>query len=419
MNGLLDQLFDAIDEISIAQRIHNLRESLVAFAIILFVAAACQQIARVVSRWLMRLLVRWLDSHQEDRWTTALKDHLVAGKTAHVVAATVVYYAVPSGLASTPTAANVIHSLTGGYLVVVATLFVNSLLGAIGDVLAERRQRSQLSIRVATQASQWLAVAIGVVVLIAVLFGVSLPVLLSSLAGMTAVLMLMFRDSILGFVAGIQLSANDMLRIGDWVEVPQFGADGTIYDVRLTTVKIQNFDKTITTVPTYAMVSQSFKNWRGMNESEVRRIKRSVPIDMESVVFLNEEQLTELERTELLREHLVDVRAEIEQFNEQFPTEARMPPNTRNLTNLGLFRIYLEKFLAAHPSLDENLPILVRHLPPTKFGLPVEVYAFSKIQDWKEYERLQSDIFDHVLTTLPIFGLHVFQIKSDCPPDFS
>jgi len=232
---------------------------------------------------------------------------------------------------------------------------------------------------------------------------------LSGLGALTAVLMLIFKDSILGLVAGIQIAANRMLNIGDWLEMPKYGADGDVIDISLTTVKVRNWDKTITTVPTYALISDSFKNWRGMSESGGRRIKRAVNIDMTSIEFLGEEALGRLRRIELLKPYIEQKLADVESHNKELGVDETSPINGRRLTNVGCFRAYLVAYLKHNPMINKEMTFLIRQLAPTELGLPMEIYVFSSDKVWANYEAIQSDIFDHVLAAMPEFGLRVFQ----------
>jgi miniconductance mechanosensitive channel len=221
--------------------------------------------------------------------------------------------------------------------------------------------------------------------------------------------MLIFKDSILGLVAGVQLSTNQMLHIGDWIEMPKYGADGDVIDISLTTVKVQNWDKTIATIPTYALVSESFNNWKGMEESGGRRIKRSINIDMKSVVFLDQEQIEKFRKYHLLADYITAKEKEIAEYNRSLELDDSIVTNGRRMTNLGTFRAYLENYLHNHPKIHQEMTFLVRHLQPTDKGLPLEIYVFSKDQAWTNYEALQADIFDHILAIMPQFGLRVFQ----------
>jgi len=226
---------------------------------------------------------------------------------------------------------------------------------------------------------------------------------------MTAVLMLIFKDSILGLVAGVQLSFNDMVRIGDWIEMPNFGADGDVMDITLNTVKVQNWDKTISTIPAYAMISNSFKNWRGMSESGGRRIKRSLSIDMNSIRFCTAEMIERFKKIQYITEYIEKKSIELESYNKEYNIDDSTLVNGRRLTNVGTFRAYIQAYLKNHPMIHKDMTFLVRQLKPTETGLPIEIYVFSTDQNWVNYEGIQADIFDHLLAILPAFDLRVHQ----------
>jgi len=234
--------------------------------------------------------------------------------------------------------------------------------------------------------------------------------LVSLLGGLTAVTMLIFKDTILGFVAGIQLGANDMVREGDWIEMPKYGADGDVIEVSVNTVKVRNWDKTISTIPTYSLIADSFKNWRGMSESAGRRIKRSICIDMNTVRFADEAMLGDFRKMELLKEYVEKRQSEIDVANQESSLDlSATVVNGRRQTNLGIFRAYLVEYLRDNPNIHKGMTFLVRHLQPTAQGLPIEIYVFSSDKVWANYEAIQSDIFDHILAAIPEFGLKVFQ----------
>jgi miniconductance mechanosensitive channel len=247
------------------------------------------------------------------------------------------------------------------------------------------------------------------IIVLSILIGESPTVLLGGLGAMTAVLLLIFKDSILGFVAGIQLSTNNMVVIGDWIDMPKYGADGDVIDITLTTVKVQNWDKTITTIPTYALISDSFKNWRGMSESGGRRIKRSVYIDMTSVKFCTAETIERFRKIQYLSEYIENKTRELDEYNTARGVDNAVLVNGRRMTNLGTFRAYISAYLRNHPKIHQNMTFLVRHLEPTPQGLPIQIYVFSNDQVWANYEAIQADIFDHILAVIPEFDLRVFQ----------
>lgn len=287
-----------------------------------------------------------------------------------------------------------------------------SLFSLLDTLLALLRQSpisNQLPLRGIFQGLKLVAAILIGIMIVSLLMGKSPLLLLSGLGAMTAVLMLVFKDPILGLVAGIQLSANDMLKIGDWLEMPKYGADGAVTDIGLTTVKVRNWDNTVTTIPTYALISDSFKNWRSMSESGGRRIKRSLNIDTGSVHFLSEEEQRRLQRNPLLHSYLNVKTQELSQHNQEIAVDLASPLNGRRLTNLGTLRAYLEVYLRAHPRIHQNMTLMVRQLAPTPEGLPLEIYAFTNTTVWAEYESIQADIFDHILAVIDEFGLRVHQ----------
>ncbi|MGN6037457.1 mechanosensitive ion channel family protein [Serratia marcescens] len=287
-----------------------------------------------------------------------------------------------------------------------------SLFSLLDTLLALLRQSpisNQLPLRGIFQGLKLVAAILIGIMIVSLLMGKSPLLLLSGLGAMTAVLMLVFKDPILGLVAGIQLSANDMLKIGDWLEMPKYGADGAVTDIGLTTVKVRNWDNTVTTIPTYALISDSFKNWRSMSESGGRRIKRSLNIDTGSVHFLSEEEQRRLQRNPLLHSYLNNKTQELSQHNQKIAVDLASPLNGRRLTNLGTLRAYLEAYLRAHPRIHQNMTLMVRQLAPTPEGLPLEIYAFTNTTVWAEYESIQADIFDHILAVIDEFGLRVHQ----------
>lgn len=288
-------------------------------------------------------------------------------------------------------------------------LSVYSAMDIIDALLSRTTVAKNLPIRGIMQSLKLLFFIVAGLLILSLLLGQSPAILLSGLGAMTAVLMLVFKDPILGLVAGIQLSANKMLSVGDWLEMPKYGADGDVIDISLTTVKVRNWDKTITTVPTYALISDSFKNWKGMQESGGRRIKRSVLIDTSSVRFLNEADIQALTRAYLLAPYLKEKVTEIEHYNRERSFDEACVMNGRRLTNLGSFRAYLERYLRENPGIHQGMTLMVRQLAPTHEGIALELYCFTSTVAWVDYERIQSDVFDHLYAVLPEFGLRPAQ----------
>jgi len=298
------------------------------------------------------------------------------------------------------------------YVLILIILIINSFLKSVNDIYMSYPGSKNRPIKGYIQTIQIILVFLGVITIFSIVAGKPLLVTLGGLGAFAAVLMLIFKDSILGFVAGIQISFNDMVRLGDWVSIPKYGADGTVIDIALTTVKIQNWDKTISTVPSYALITDSFQNWRGMEESGGRRIKRSVYINMNSVKFADEKLLNKLSKIQLISDYIDRKEAELKKYNEEKGFDSSVVVNGRRQTNLGIFRAYLEAYLKSKEEIHNDMTFIVRQLQPTEHGIPMEIYVFSKIQSWVEYEAIQSDIFDHVLAAIPEFELEVFQNPS-------
>jgi miniconductance mechanosensitive channel len=298
-----------------------------------------------------------------------------------------------------------LRNLTGAYMVFTFLMVLVSILNSTRDLLKQNEFFKDKPVNSYIQVIKIFIYAFGIIGIISLLVGKSPVYLFSALGAVSAVLLLVFKDSILGFVASIQIAANDMLRVGDWITFNKYGADGDVLDISLASVLVKNFDLTITSVPTYAFVSDSFKNWRGMKESEGRRIKRAIFIDKNSIQFLGETDLKNLAEIKLLQPYFEKKKTEIGSL-------AGTDINGRRLTNIGTFRKYMELYLAQHPMLNQNLTSMVRQLEPSSEGLPLELYAFSKVKDWQAYEEIMSDIFDHTLSVIPYFGLRLFQKPS-------
>ena len=295
------------------------------------------------------------------------------------------------------------------YMLLVTLLAIDGALNAVVDILRSSKVSRSLPVKTVAQVLKLVLYSVATIAMISLIIGQSPSLLLGGLGAMTAVLMLIFKDPILGLVAGIQLSANQMVAPGDWIEMPKYGADGDVVEVALTTVKVKNWDKTITTIPTYALITESFKNWRGMSESGGRRIKRAINIDMGSIRFCDEEMLERFSKIQYIAEYLERKQYEISSWNAERNVDGSDPLNGRQLTNLGTFRAYVVAYLRNLPMTHQDMTFLVRHLAPTEHGLPIEIYVFSRDQVWSNYEGIQADIFDHILAIAPAFDLLVYQ----------
>lgn len=304
----------------------------------------------------------------------------------------------------------IVDNVCSAFVILTLVLALSNILNIINVLWQKRPDAADKPIKGYIQIVKIIIFSVATILIIATLIDKSPIILLSGLGAMAAVLMLIFQDTLLSLVASVQISSNDMIRIGDWIEMPQLNADGNVIDIALHTVKVQNWDKTITTIPTKKFLTDSFKNWRGMQETGGRRIKRGLFIDQNSVHFLTQEEENHLRQFKLLKNYLADKDLEILQWNIEHGDNNKI--NSRRITNFGTFRAYVINYLKSHPKIHQNMTLLVRQMSPTAEGIPLELYCFTNDTRWAFYESIQSDIFDHLLAILPEFGLHVFQNPS-------
>ncbi len=308
-----------------------------------------------------------------------------------------------------PEYSDYIKRFLAALLVVVLILVINAVLNAVNVIYSQSKFSQVFNIKSYLQISKLLLNILGAIIVMAIIIDRSPIYLLSGIGALTAVLLLIFKDTILSFVASIQIHSNELFKVGDWLEVPQFGADGDVIDIALHTVKIQNWDKTISIIPSHKLIASSFKNWRGMSESGGRRIKRSIFIDQTSIRFCNEKMIEKFKSFKLLAPYLEAKLAEIDASNADKNINMQTLVNGRRLTNIGAFRAYINAYLKSHPMIHKNLTFLVRQLAPSEKGIAIELYVFTNITDWVAYEAIQADIFDHLLAVLTEFELQVFQ----------
>ncbi len=304
---------------------------------------------------------------------------------------------------------NIMRIVVSIYIVITILQLINSLLKSVYQFYDSKETDRKRPLKGLLQTGQVILWALGTIVIIGLIFDKSPLTLLGGIGASAAVLMLVFKDSILGLVSGVQLSAQDMLKVGDWIVVPKYGADGTVLEVTLNTVKVQNWDNTIVTLPPYALVSGAFQNWKGMEQGGGRRVKRHVNIDMTSVKFCTPEMIEKFKKIELLKGYLEETQKEIDEYNKANNVDTSIEVNGIHQTNLGVFRAYLNAYLAASPKVNHDMTFMVRQLQPTQDGIPIEIYFFSKIKSWVQYEGVQADVFDHVLSIVPMFELEIFQ----------
>lgn len=361
----------------------------------------------IVKRIIIGSITRLVKRSKND-WDDVFVKQKVFNRLAHLAPAIIVFYALQY-IFEAENLVTFLGNITQAYMVLVVLLVIDALINALHEIYRKLPVSQGRNIKGYVQVVKIIFYCMAVILIIAILAEKEVGTLLAGLGAMAAVLMLVFKDTILGFVASIQLSANKMVNVGDWISMPKYNADGDVIDISLNTVKVQNWDKTIATIPTYALVSESFHNWKGMEESGGRRIKRSINIDMNSVTFLSKSQIDKLRKFHLLKDYIEQKEKEINEYNRSLELEEGTVTNGRRMTNLGTFRKYLEEYLHNHPKVHQDMTFLVRHLQPTEKGIPLEIYVFSKDQAWANYEAIQADIFDHILAILPEFDLHVFQ----------
>lgn len=367
-------------------------------------------IVYVVFRPLILRCVRHCVKKSAFDWDDELVGHGVFRWLTHLLPGIHILLLSPGFFATTPLLATGLTTAANLYLLVSSFFVVDSLTNAIQSILSQRGIGQHFNLTAFGQVVKLITALIIFLLAIAILLQKPPLVLLSGIGVIASVLMLVFKDVILGFVAGIQLSSNEMLAVGDWLEMPSHNADGDVEMIGLTTVKVRNWDKTITTIPTHALISQSFRNWRGMSESDGRRIKRSVLVDTNSIRLCDGQMLERYRQVEHIADYLERKEKEVASFNEKLgPGEGASLVNGRRLTNVGTFRAYMEAYLRNHPDINQEMTLLVRQLAPEGRGLPIEIYCFSANKDWAAYEGIQADIFDHFLAVAPEFDLRIFQ----------
>ena len=343
------------------------------------------------------------------KWNDIFIQRKVINRLSHIIPVLIIYGFAPF---FPENLIKIIQNISSIYFIIVVIAGINSLLDAFNDIYNTFEYSKYRPIKGFLQVIKIIAFIIAGLQVIATLMGKNPLLLLSGIGAFSAVLMLVFQDSILGLVASIQLSSNDLMRIGDWVEMTNYNVNGEVIEISLNTVKIENFDRTISLVPTYAFVSNSFKNWRGMTEAGGRRIMRSILIDMTSIGFCSPEMLDKLKGVQYLTEYITQKEEEIKKYNEAFDVDEEDKINGRHLTNIGVFRVYIHQYLINHPKIHQGMTQIVRQLSPGEFGLPIEIYAFTNEINWNSYEGIQSDIFDHILAVVPEFDLRIYQRPS-------
>lgn len=377
----------------------------VSFIILITCITLLCVIANFITKKVVIRFITHIVSKNKYKWDDVLVERKVFHKLSHLVPAIIIYFFA----ASFPTYQTAIETLAITYIMIVAFSVMNRLLTVFNDIYQTYEIAKTKPIKGYIQVAKITIIIIGTILVIANLLGESPLILLSGIGALSAVFMLVFKDSLLGLVAGVQLSANDMVRVGDWIEMPKYGADGDVIDISLNTVMVRNFDRTVTMIPSYALISDSFINWRGMQESGGRRIKRALHIDTSSIAFCSKELLDHLRQIYLLSDYITQREVEIENYNTTNGINRSNEVNGRALTNIGVFRMYVQEYLKRHPGIHQDMTLMVRQLAPSENGLPLEIYAFTNSTQWAIYESVQADIFDHLFAVAGQFGLRVFQ----------
>ena len=410
MQSLLTRWADALLAwLGLTSALNNGWDRWVAFALVVLSVVLLDFLCRtVLVRGIRRIVMR-----TKATWDDELFSSAVLSRLCNIVSAIVLVIVLPVVFDEQSEARTIVTRLIQVYIVVTVFRFINALLYAAFNIVSARPAWQNKPINGLRQTGQGIAALICGILIVSILIGKSPAILLTGLGASAAVIMLVFRDSILGFVSGIQLSANDMLKVGDWITVPKYGADGSVIEVSLTTVKVQNWDNTIVTLPPYLLVSDSFQNWEGMRSSGGRRVKRSINIDMTSIRFCTPEMLERYKRIDLLKDYIARTQQRVEEYNRQHDIPSGEDKiNGLHQTNIGVFRNYLNLYLRQNERVNQNMMVLVRQLQPTEQGLPMELYFFTDTVDWVPYEGIQADVFDHVLAVIPEFDLRVFQNPS-------
>lgn len=405
MNKITVWLNELLVSLGLSSSVADVLDKTIVLLAIIGLAFLIQRICKfIISNTVVKFVQR-----TKVTWDDIIFDPKVLGKLIGMIAPMIVYLSAPVVFEVGTSGHDYLQRFCMAYIITMFIRFISSLLTAFYTIYNSKEKYRDRPLKGLLQTAQIILYFIGGIAVVSILIAKSPLGLLAGLGASAAILMLVFQDSILGFVSGIQLSANNMVRVGDWIEMPKYGVDGDVIEITLNTVKVQNWDKTIVTIPPTALMKESFQNWRGMQDSGGRRIKRSVNIDMNTVKFCTPEMLAKYNKIHLVNEYVVKTEEVIRQYNEEHKIDNSILVNGRRQTNLGVFRAYLTSYLKNHPSVHKGMTCMVRQLQPTERGIPLELYFFSANQVWVEYEGIQADIFDHVLAIIPEFDLQVFQ----------
>lgn len=390
----------------------NIAKHLNIFILLIFILVLIFLIDIIVRKILRSFSIR-VAKTTKTNFDNILITNKVPANFAHIIPAFVFFEFIPLLFSDFDYAKNFVLKSTQIIIIILFINMIRSVLNSVKDYLKKLPRFKDKPIDSYIQIFMIIAWLTGFALTFAIIADKSIWEFLTALGAASAIIILVFRDTILGFVASIQVSVNDMVRIGDWITFEKFGADGDVIEISLATVKVQNFDKTITTIPTYALISDSFKNWRGMMNSDGRRIKRALNIKMDSIKHLSENEIERLKKIQLIAPYINTRQEKIKTFNTDIKADKSILLNGRNLTNIGVFRKYAQSYVENHPAINNKMTVMVRQLAPTAKGLPIEIYAFSADKVWKNYEYIIADIFDHLLASVKYFDLEVFELPTN------
>lgn len=399
-----EMLVDLIEDTGMSENLARLIGEFSMLIVLVFVS----YLGYLITSKVMRKVLIPIMQRSKNQFDDLLIKHRFFRKLSYLVPALMLYYFTDDTI-TIPFLITIVRTALEVFFIFNFILIANSILSTVNDFYDRYEFAKDHPIKGVIQILKIILYLIGLLIVIALFTDRNLSSIVLSLGAVSAILLLIFKDPILGFVGGLQLIFNKMLSIGDWISMPKYGADGTVLEINLTTVKVQNWDKTISTIPTYSLISDSFQNWRGMEESGGRRIKRSIFIDMDSIVFCTAEMLEKFRKIIVLKPYLDQTEKALNEYNAKFNTNPSILVNGRRQTNIGVFRAYLKEYLKNRSDIHQDMTFLVRQLQPNEKGLPIEIYVFTKTTAWDEYEGIQSDIFDHILASVPEFGLRTYQ----------
>jgi miniconductance mechanosensitive channel len=413
MHNFLENIFGWLYPLLRKISIGDLTAAYISLVVNIFILCVIAYVIYIIFRLILVALMAIIARKTKTHFDDLLVSNQTAKYIAHLIPFLFIYKSVPIILENYDYWESVFGKMVGIYIVLLSLWIVRSILKAMSEYLKDKPRLSDKPIDSYIQVIMIILWIFCIGIIISKIFDINLNTLFGVLGAISAIILLIFRDTILGFVASVQVSLNDMVRIGDWITFDKFGADGDVIEINLATVKVRNFDNTTTTIPTYSLISDSFRNWRGMLNSDGRRIKRHILVKAKSIRFLSENELTKLKRIQLIADYIDSRQIEINKFNASNNVDKSLAINGRNITNFGLYRKYITRYLETHPGINKDMILLCRQLQPTSQGMPLEIYAFSKDQRFEQYEHIMSDIFDHIIASIAYFDLELFEITTE------